>query len=69
MTQYGNLTTPQLESLLKSNVKHLEIAKNTFLFRDDVDTIQYNIQTMTEELVARGAGLSLLNVINGMGRV
>jgi hypothetical protein len=54
MTQYGNLTTTQLQSLLESNVKHLRIAQDTFLFRDDVDTIQYNIQTMTQELVARG---------------
>jgi hypothetical protein len=30
------------------------IAKDTFLFRDDVDTILYNIEQMTQELVSRG---------------
>jgi len=52
--EYHNFTTHKLLSLLESNRKNLEIAKGTFLFRDDVDTFLYNIQTMTEELVSRG---------------
>ena len=54
MNEYRNFTTDKLLSLLASNKNHLRIAKDTFLFRDDVDTILYNIETMTAELRSRG---------------
>ena len=56
-TEYRNFTTDKLLSLLESNRKHLQVAKDTFLFRDDVDTILYNIETMTAELVSRGVAV------------
>ena len=54
MNEYRNHTTEKIQWLLDSNRKHLKIAMDTFLFRDDVDTILYNIEQMTAELTSRG---------------
>jgi len=39
---------------LETNKIHLRLTKDTFLGRDDVDTILYNIEQQTAELVSRG---------------
>jgi uncharacterized protein YqkB len=53
-TEYRNFTTEKIQWLLETNKIHLRIAKDTFLFRDDVDTILYNIEQQTAELRSRG---------------
>lgn len=54
MNEYRGHTTDTIQWLLESNRTHLRIAKDTFLFRDDVCTILYNIEQMTQELARRG---------------
>lgn len=54
MNEYRNFTTEKIQWLLETNKIHLRIAKDTFLFRDDVDTILYNIEQQTAELRSRG---------------
>jgi hypothetical protein len=53
-TEYRNFTTDHIQWLLESNKIHLRLTKDTFLGRDDVDTILYNIEQQTAELVRRG---------------
>ena len=54
MNEYRNFTTEKIQWLLETNKIHLRIAKDTMLFRDDVDTFLYNIEMMTAELRSRG---------------
>ena len=52
--EYRNIPTNTLLFLLASNKIHLRLTKDTFLGRDDVDTILYNIEQQTAELRSRG---------------
>ena len=51
---YEHFTTDHIQWLLETNKIHLRLTKDTFIGRDDVDTILYNIEQQTAELRSRG---------------